>query len=55
MRSSIFEPPPAPPPTAQMEHAIDPKFYMVGPQGTRLRAIEAIFELHPRSRDISGK
>ena len=49
MRSSIFEPPP---PTAQTVHARDPKFCMVGPQGTRLRVIEAIFEFRPGSRDM---
>ena len=52
MCSSIFEPPP---PTAQTEHARDLKFYMVGPQGTRFWAIEAIFEFYPRSRDMSQK
>ena len=52
MCSSIFEPPP---PTAQTEHARDPKFCMVGPRGTRFWATEAIFEFHPRSRDMSRK
>ena len=52
MCSSIFEPPP---PTAQTVHARDPKFGVIGPQGTRLRVTEAIFEFHPMSRDISGK
>ena len=35
------------PPTAQMEHARDPIFCIVGPQGTRFSAMEAIFKFHP--------
>ena len=49
MCSRIFEPPP---PTAQTEHARDPKFCMIGPQGTRLRVTEAIFDKLPLSRDL---
>ena len=49
MRSRIFEPPP---PTAKTEHARDPKFGMIGPQGTRLRVTEAIFDKLPLSRDL---
>ena len=52
MCSRIFEPPP---PLQPKRNMLDPKFCKVGPQGTRLRVIEAIFEFHPRSRDISEK